>query len=383
MLSTTSLSSRLLREVVPLSRARLSTIGLASTTRLGRGLATEVPKSNLVNIVEVGPRDGLQNEKGIVPVDVKVELIERLALAGCQNIEAGSFVSPKWVPQMAGTAEVITRMTRLPDVHYAVLVPNQKGLDNLNTLLSTYNASSSTSDAETTPPPSDEISIFTAATDAFTKANLNTSIAESLSRLRSVARAALDRGLRVRGYVSVAVACPYLGQVDYTKVREVANELREMGCYEVSLGDTVGQGTPAQVAEMLEEVKKSVPVEMLAGHFHDTYGTAIANVFTALEHGVRTIDSSVGGLGGCPYSPGATGNVATEDVLYALRGSKYHVAGSEYGHGSIDLDKMTEIGWWISGKLGRESVSRAGRALRARKRREAEMDKDGEIRAKL
>jgi len=257
-------------------------------------------------------------------------------------------------------------MERQPGVHYAVLVPNQKGLDNLFTLLSQSKA---------IPPVSDEISIFTAATDAFTRANLNTTTAESLARLEPVARAALDRGLRVRGYVSVAIACPYSGQVDYKRVRDVASALANMGCYEVSLGDTVGQGTPDQVSEMIQEVKKSVPVEKLAGHFHDTYGTAVANVFAALAQGIRTIDSSVGGLGGCPYSPGATGNVATEDVLYALKDSQYKIAGSNFGNGTIDLEKMVDIGWWISEKLGRESVSRAGKAIRAGKIREEELAK--------
>jgi len=279
---------------------------------------------------------------------------------------------------MAGTGEIISRMQRLPDVHYAVLVPNQKGLDGLISVLDTFNASH---DSNSALPPSDEISIFTAATDAFTRANLNTTTAESLARLAPVSRTALDKGLRVRGYVSVAIECPYTGQVDYKDVRSVAKELINMGCYEVSLGDTVGRGTPTQVSEMLEEVKKDIPVSQLAGHFHDTFGTAIANVFTALDHGVRTIDSSVGGLGGCPYSPGATGNVATEDVLYALQGSKYSIVGSEYGRGTIDLDKIMEIGWWISEKLGRESISRAGRALRAKKIRDAEMAR--ETRAKL
>ncbi|ESK92784.1 hydroxymethylglutaryl- lyase [Moniliophthora roreri MCA 2997] len=344
-----------------------------------RGYASEA-KGSLVNIVEVGPRDGLQNEKGVIPVSVKIELINRLALAGCQNIEAGSFVSPRWVPQMAGTAEVITEMERLPGVHYAVLVPNQKGLDSLTSILSVYNASPL---AQTTLPPSDEISIFTAATDAFTRANTNCSISESLARLAPVTQSALDLGLRVRGYVSVVIACPYSGRVDPVKVREVAKELIEMGCYEVSLGDTVGMGTPHQISEMLEEVKKDVPVDRLAGHFHDTYGTAIANVFTALSHGVRTIDSAVGGLGGCPYSPGATGNVATEDVVYALKGSKYTVAGSEYGNGTLNLDKLVEIGWWISEKLGRQTTSRAGKALRAKRLREAAINKDGDTRAKL
>ncbi|KAG6827806.1 hypothetical protein H0H92_010414 [Tricholoma furcatifolium] len=328
-----------------------------------RNLATAT--NSVVNIVEVGPRDGLQNEKGVIPVDVKVELINRLARAGVMNIETGSFVSPKWVPQMAGTSEVISRMERLKDVHYAVLVPNQKGLDNLFALLD---------ETKFDPPVSDEVSIFTAATDAFTRANLNMTTAESLQRLEPVARAALDRGLRVRGYVSVAIACPYSGPTDFGRVREVAKALADMGCYEVSLGDTVGQGTPTNVAEMIEEVKKSVPAEKLA--FHDTYGTAVANVFAALAQGIRTIDSSVGGLGGCPYSPGATGNVATEDVLYALKDSQYKVAGSN--NGSISLDEMVEIGWWASEKLGRESVSRAGRAIRARKQRE-----ESERKAKL
>ncbi|KAF9077714.1 aldolase [Rhodocollybia butyracea] len=359
------------------SKLRSNSFALLNVCK-GRKYATEVKIP--VNIVEVGPRDGLQNEKGIIPVDVKVDLIEKLALAGCQNIEAGSFVSPKWIPQMAGTGEIISRVRRLPDVHYAVLVPNQKGLDGLVSVLNAHNSSP---DADSVPPPSDEISIFTAATDAFAQANLNTTIAESLAKLAPVARTALDKGLRVRGYVSVVIACPYTGQVDYKKVREVAKELFQMGCYEVSLGDTVGRGTPSQIAEMLEEVKKDVPVERLAGHFHDTFGTAVANVFTALEHGVRTIDSSVGGLGGCPYSPGATGNVATEDVLYALQGSKYKVVGSEYGNGTIDLEKIMDIGWWISDKLGRESISRAGRALRAKKIRDADMAKDGKVHAKL
>ncbi|KAF4603089.1 hypothetical protein EYR38_003494 [Pleurotus pulmonarius] len=324
--------------------------------------------SNFVNIVEVGPRDGLQNEKGTIPVDVKVELINRLSHAGLKTIEAGSFVSPKWVPQMAGTAEVLSGIRQREGNHYPVLVPNQKGLDNLLSL----------------PRLADEIAIFTAATDAFTRANLNTTTAESLVRLRPVAEQAIKNGLRVRGYVSVVIACPYSGKTDYNKVREVAKELLEMGCYEVSLGDTVGMGTPNEVAEMIEEVKKSVPVEKLAGHFHDTYGTAIANVIAALSQGVRTIDSSVGGLGGCPYSPGATGNVATEDVLYALQGSQYHVVGSQESSGGVNLDEVVEIGWWISEKLGRESVSRAGRAIRAKKLREAAIAaKEGKREAKL
>lgn len=319
---------------------------------------TYATNANVVNIVEVGPRDGLQNEKGVIPLDVKVELINRLAGAGVVNIEAGSFVSPKWVPQMAGTAEVLTKIEKRVNVHYPVLVPNKRGLDDLLALLDKHPSQQ---------PLTDEVAIFTAATDAFTCANLNTTITESLNRLEPVARTALDKGLRVRGYVSVVIACPYSGKVDTGKVREVAKALRDMGCYQVSLGDTVGQGTPDEVSEMIEEVKKSVPVEELAGHFHDTYGTAVANVLRALSHGIRTIDTSVGGLGGCPYSPGATGNVATEDVLYALKDSPYRVEGS-YG-GTIDLDSMAEIGWWISSELGRMSESRTGRAIRARQQR--------------
>lgn len=258
----------------PLSRKLISPRLLA-----GRSARTYATPSNSINIVEVGPRDGLQNEKGVIPVDVKVELVNRLGRAGLQNIEAGSFVSPKWVPQvssmlllrmecissllnsqMAGTSEVISKMERLPGVHYPVLVPNKKGLENLFSVLSSHSSSS-------TPAPSDEISIFTAATDAFAKANLNTSIAESLATLAPVAKAALDRGLRVRGYLSVVIACPYSGQVDYKRVRKVTKELMEMGCYEVSLCDTVGMARPSQVSEMLEEVKKSVPAENLAVSF--------------------------------------------------------------------------------------------------------------------
>jgi len=333
---------------------RTASRSLLQTTRT-RSLATAA-SNNVINIVEVGPRDGLQNEKGsVIPVDLKVELINRLVRAGVTNVEAGSFVSPKWVPQMGGTAQVLQQKTHAPNVHYAVLVPNQRGLDDLLSLLS--------SSPQQNPPLTDEISIFTAATDAFTRANLNCDTSESLRRLAPVARAALDKGLRVRGYVSVVIACPYTGKVDYKRVREVAKELLEMGCYEVSLGDTVGQGTPFEVSEMIAEVSKDVPITKLAGHFHDTYGTAVANVLAALDSGIRTIDASVGGLGGCPYSPGATGNVATEDILYALQNSPYSVAGT--ANGTIDLKQMVDIGWWISEKLGRESVSRVGRAIRA------------------
>ncbi|TFK20623.1 aldolase [Coprinopsis marcescibilis] len=332
----------------------LSTATTAIRNPTRTRLFASIAHSNVVNIVEVGPRDGLQNEKGaVIPVDVKVQLIDKLVNAGLTTVEVGSFVSPKWVPQMAGTAEVLKQIARRPDVRYPVILPNQRGLDNLLELLHSH------------PSLTDEIAVFTSATDAFNKANLNCTVNESLTTLESVVTEALDRGLRVRGYVSVVVHCPYSGKVDYRSARDVAKRLVDMGCYEVSLGDTVGRARPHEIGEMLEEVKKSVPVEKLAGHFHDTYGTAVANVLKALEHGVRTIDSAVGGLGGCPYSPGATGNVATEDVLYALQGSPYTVAGAN-GR-PVDLEQVVEIGNWISAQLNREPASRVAKAILARK----------------
>ncbi|CAA7261889.1 unnamed protein product [Cyclocybe aegerita] len=344
------------------------------------------PSSQTVNLVEVGPRDGLQNEKsGIISVETKVELIERLVRAGVTNVEAGSFVSPKWVPQMAGTSEVLKSLYHVPSVHYAVLVPNAKGLSDLLSLLASNPSSPSS------PPLTDEISVFTAATSSFTRANLNCTVAESLQKIAPVVREARDRGLRVRGYVSVVVYCPFEGRVESRKVRDVAKELLEMGCYEVSLGDTVGQARPHEVAEMLEEVLTELPAEKLAGHFHDTYGTGVANVLTAVPYGIRTIDASVGGLGGCPYSPGATGNVATEDVIYALQESGYRVAGSWTGdsssdfsgRGTVDLEQLVDIGWWISEKLGRQNASRVGRAVKARREREEKQREKEKEKSKL
>ncbi|KAG9092448.1 hypothetical protein FRC07_011664, partial [Ceratobasidium sp. 392] len=250
------------------------TRNLALTLR--RTYAT--PVDNFVRIVEVGPRDGLQNETTAIPKDVKVELINRLGAAGAKTIEAGSFVSPKWVPQ----------------------VPNMKGLDALLTVLSEHSSAS--------PPLTDEIAIFTAASDGFNKANTNSTVTESLVRLAPVVQRALENGLRVRGYVSTVISCPYDGETDPKQVRDVAKELVQMGCYEVSLGDTVGTGTPASMIAMLNEVVKDVPLGLLAAHNHDTFGMGISNVMAAVEAGVRTVDSSVAGLGGCPYSPGATGN---------------------------------------------------------------------------
>ncbi|RPD74187.1 aldolase [Lentinus tigrinus ALCF2SS1-7] len=318
-----------------------------------------------VRIVEVGPRDGLQNESAVIPPAMKAELINRLTDAGLDIIESGSFVSPKWIPQMAGTPEVLKTMQRVKGLHYPVLVPNLKGLQLLLDLLSEQSRSE--------VPYTDEIAVFTAATDAFSKANTNCTVAESLERLEVVTKRAKKEGLRVRGYVSVVIDCPYSGKVDPVKVKDVSQALLDMGCYEVSLGDTVGTGNPTTVGKLLRTVLGGgIPASVLAGHYHDTYGMGVANILASLEHGLRTFDSSVGGLGGCPYSPGATGNVATEDVLYALRGSKYETPG--------DLNAIAEVGTWISKALNRTNSSRVGKALEARRARaqlEKERERDG------
>ncbi len=299
-----------------------------------------MPYPARVKIVEMGPRDGLQNEPAIVPLDAKVELIERLADAGLPAVEAGAFVSPKWVPQMADSAEVLQRIRRKPGVSYPVLVPNLKGLE-----------SAIAAGAQ-------EIAVFGAASEAFSQKNINCSIAESLERFAPVCAEALAKGLKVRGYVSCVLGCPYEGAVAPAKVAEVAARLIDLGCYEVSLGDTIGVGTPAQARAMLETVARAVPVERLALHFHDTWGQALANILACLDLGVAVLDSAVAGLGGCPYAKGASGNVATEDVVYMLHG-----LGIETG---IDLDALAATGAWISGVLGRPTASKAGRALAAR-----------------
>ncbi|MBL8669253.1 MAG: hydroxymethylglutaryl-CoA lyase [Alphaproteobacteria bacterium] len=293
-----------------------------------------------VRIVEVGPRDGLQNEKTVVPLEAKVALIEALAEAGLKDIESGSFVSPKWVPQMADTASVMARIRRRPGVAYGVLVPNMKGLEGA------------------LAAKADEIAVFGAASEAFSQKNINCSIAESLERFKPVARAALDAGIRVRGYISCVVGCPYEGEVAPAKVAEVAARLLEMGCYEVSLGDTTGVGTPGKVLAMLEATAKAVPVERLAIHVHDTWGQALANIYAALQFGVASVDSSVAGLGGCPYAKGAAGNVATEDVIYMLDG-----LGIACG---ADLEKVAAAGRAILAVLGRPPASRVAQALAAR-----------------
>jgi hydroxymethylglutaryl-CoA lyase len=294
-------------------------------------------------IVEVGPRDGLQNEPGEVPTAVKVELIERLADAGLSSVEATAFVSPKWVPQMADHTEVLERVRRKPGVSYPVLTPNLKGFEAARAAGAT------------------EVAIFGAASEAFSRKNINCSIAESLERFRPVAEAAKKNNVKVRGYVSCVLGCPYEGDVAPQRVAEVAGELYDMGCYEVSLGDTIGVGTPGKTKAMIEACARRVPLEKLAGHYHDTYGQALANIYASLEAGVRTFDASVAGLGGCPYAAGASGNVATEDVIYMLDG-----LGIRTG---VDLDRLIDIGQWICRLLGREPASKVNRAMAAKKKR--------------
>ena len=298
-----------------------------------------------VHIVDVGPRDGLQNEAVQVPTDVKVELIERLAEAGLPAVEPTSFVSPKWVPQMADAPDVMARIRRKPGVSYPVLVPNLKGLEGA------------------LAAKAEEVAIFGAASESFSRRNINCSIDESLDRFAPVCEQALAAGLRVRGYISCVLGCPYEGEIAPEAVARVAQRLHAMGCYEVSLGDTIGTGTPAKAQRMLETVARHVPLQQLAGHYHDTYGQALANILASLELGVATFDSSVAGLGGCPYAKGATGNVATEDVLYLLDG-----LGIETG---VDLDRVVAIGAWICETIGRPNMSRAGRAIAAKTARQA------------
>ncbi len=296
---------------------------------------------NKVRIVEVGPRDGLQNEKQVVATDTKVELIARLGAAGLKAIEATSFVSPRWVPQMGDNAEVMARIERLPGVAYPVLTPNLKGFE------------------AALAAGAQEVAVFAAASESFSRKNINCSIAESLERFEPVAAAAREAGVKVRGYVSCVVGCPYEGAIRPEAVAEVAARLAGMGCYEVSLGDTIGTGTPLAVQRMIEAVARKLPVERLAGHYHDTYGMAAANIWASLEMGVAVFDASVGGLGGCPYAAGASGNVATEDVVWLLNG-----LGIETG---IDLEKLVDCAAWISAELGRTPASRVARAIIAKR----------------
>ncbi len=290
-----------------------------------------------VTLYEVGPRDGLQAEKDvIVSAADKIALIDRLSATGLREIEAASFVSPKWVPQMADAAVVMTGITRANGVDYPVLTPNLQG----------YEAAKDTG-VKT-------VAIFGAASETFSRRNINCSIAESLDRFRFVTDQARSDGVRVRGYVSCVVACPYEGPIAPQAVADVAARMLDLGCYEISLGDTIGVGTPAHIQRLLDVVLKTIPVERIALHCHDTYGQALANILTALDYGVATIDASVGGLGGCPYAPGASGNVATEDVLYMLNGLSIDT--------SVDLDKLIEAAWFISDVLGRTPRSKLAMA---------------------
>ena len=280
-----------------------------------------------IRIVEVGPRDGLQNEATPVDISIKTDLIERLGDAGFTSIEAGAFVSPKWVPQMASTDEVMARIKRRAAVSYPVLTPNMKGY------------------AAAREANADTVAVFGAASETFSQKNINCSIDESVERFRPIIEAAKADGIAVRGYVSCVLGCPYENDVPLGNVVRVAKTLYDLGCYEISLGDTIGVGTPRRTAEMIRAVMDDVPANAIAGHFHDTYGQALANIWAAIDEGVRVFDASVSGLGGCPYARGASGNVATEDVLYSL-----HHSGFDTG---VDLDKVITISKWISERLGR------------------------------
>ena len=292
---------------------------------------------DFVTIVEVGPRDGLQNEKQILHATTKIELINRLANCGVPVIEAGSFVSPKWVPQMADTESVLTGLTPLPGTRYPVLVPNLTGFE------------------RAIQSGAKEIAVFTAASESFTRRNINCSIDESITRLEPVAEQAKASGIRVRGYVSCVLGCPYEGEIKATVVAAVCDQLKQLGCDEISLGDTIGTGTPAVANALVKTVSSVVPIEQLAVHFHDTYGQALANILACLDAGIRIIDSSVSGLGGCPYAKGASGNVASEDVVYMLHGLGFRTG--------IDLNALAMTGDWISKQLQRPNNSKAGLAL--------------------
>lgn len=294
----------------------------------------QLPKS--VRLVEVGPRDGLQNEAQMISTADKVRLVDDLSAAGLRHIEVGSFVSPRWVPQMAGSADVFAHIQHSTDVTYAALTPNLRGVEDALAAGAT------------------EVAVFAAASEAFSQRNINCSISESLERFAPVMQAARLHGVQVRGYVSCVLGCPYQGSVAPEQVAAVARELIAMGCYEVSLGDTIGTGTPGATRKLLEIVAGHIPRGQLAGHFHDTYGQALANIYASLLEGIEVFDSSVAGLGGCPYAQGATGNVASEDVVYMLQGLEIETG--------IDLDRLISAGQRISSTLGRPNGSRVARA---------------------
>lgn len=323
---------------------RVSAVAVATKgARTRRGWAS-LAAPPAVRIVEVGPRDGLQNEKGVVPTDTKVRLIEDLADCGLVSVESTSFVSAKWVPQMGDNEDVMRRIKRKPGVSYPVLTPNLQGYERARSVRA------------------EEVAIFAAASEAFSKKNINCTIQQSLERFEPLVAEAKKDKVRVRGYVSVVVGCPYQGAVAPQAVADVALKLMEMGCYEVSLGDTIGVGNPGSMREMLRAVKAVVPASALAVHCHDTYGQALANILTALDEGISVVDSSVAGLGGCPYAQGATGNVATEDVVYMLSGM-----GVSTG---VDLDALVDVGQGISNVLLRKNNSRVGTAIIAKRKAE-------------
>lgn len=292
---------------------------------------------DFVTVVEVGPRDGLQNETQTLSIALRVELIDRLTRCGLPVIEAGSFVSPKWVPQMTGTAEVLAGIDTQAGTRYPVLVPNLKGFE------AALGAGAT------------EISVFAAASESFSQRNTNCSIAESMTRLEPVVEQAVAAGLRVRAYVSCVLGCPYEGDIKAQAVATISGQLLQMGCNEISLGDTIGVGTPANANALIKTVESRVPIDQLAVHFHDTYGQALANILACLDAGIRIVDASIAGLGGCPYAKGASGNVATEDVVYMLEG-----LGLETG---ADPHALALTGDWISEQLGRANASKAGNAL--------------------
>ncbi|KAG2413331.1 hydroxymethylglutaryl-CoA lyase [Aspergillus terreus] len=345
-------------------RPRLNLFSALRTPPIRRCFATEARlTSDHVRVVEVGPRDGLQNEKKSIPLETKLQLIEKLAKTGVTTIEAGSFVPAKWVPQMASTAEICEHLLKTPPqspsaIAYNYLVPNVRGLENLIKVMDATGVPAGTSSSQSATTT--EISLFAAATEAFSKANTNCTIDESLERIRPIVALAKTKDIRVRGYVSVALGCPYEGpDVPPAKVADITATLLEMGADEVSVADTTGMGTAPRTMELLQALKAAgIANNDLALHFHDTYGQALVNTIVGLEHGVRIFDSSVGGLGGCPYSKGATGNVSTEDLVHTL-----HSLGM---HTGISLDEMSRIGAWISGELGRANESRAGKATMAR-----------------
>lgn len=302
-------------------------------------MSAALPKQ--VKIVEVGPRDGLQNEKELIAPEVKIALINQLSQAGFANIEAAAFVSPKWIPQMASSHEVMAGIQRRPGVIYSVLTPNKQGFD------------------AALAAGADEVVIFSAASEAFTQKNINCSIAESIQRFQDVAAAAKQHKLRLRGSISCSFGCPYQGEVAASSVADVVKRLRDLGCDEIDIADTIGVGTPRHVQHVMQTVAQDFPIASLSGHFHDTYGQALANIYASMEVGISIFHSSVAGLGGCPYAKGATGNVATEDVLYMMQG-----LGIQTG---IDLNAVVDAGQFISHHLGRKASSRAGNAIIAKR----------------